>query len=76
MLYQGKSIWDTRQDFGKNRGQSVAFSNGVRDKNTLPCQGTQAKFCEKYEKIRVALKSSKNIRDCAKAKNDAVPYRK
>ena len=48
MLYKGQSIWDTRRDFGKNRGQSLAFSNGARDKNTLPCQGTQAKFFEKY----------------------------
>ena len=47
MLYKGQSIWDARQYFGKNKGQSIAFSNGARDKNTLPWQGTQAKFGEK-----------------------------
>ena len=47
MLYKGQSIWDGRQNFGKNEGQSLAFSNGARDKKTLPWQGTQAKFWEK-----------------------------
>ena len=27
MFYKGQSIWDGRQDFGKNKRQSLAFSN-------------------------------------------------
>ena len=26
MLYKGQPVWDTKQDFGKNKGQSLAFS--------------------------------------------------
>ena len=34
MFYKGQSIWDTSQNFEKNKGQSLAFSNCARDKNT------------------------------------------
>ena len=34
MFYNGKAIRDTRQKFEKNNGQSLAVSNGARDKNT------------------------------------------
>ena len=27
MFYKGQSIWDGRRDFGKNKGQSLAFLN-------------------------------------------------